>query len=77
MDMYTLLYLKWITTRTYSVSTGSSAQCYVAAGWDPVWGVSPVVLHGRALISQHRQVLQVRFSEELPDKSDNESHLGM
>ena len=30
MDMYTLLYLKWITNRTYCL-TGNSAQCYVAA----------------------------------------------
>ena len=30
MDSYTLLYLKWITTRTY-YSTWNSAQCHVAA----------------------------------------------
>ena len=28
MNMYTLLYLKWITNNLYS--TGSSAKCYVA-----------------------------------------------
>ena len=28
-DLYTLLYLKWITSPLYS--TGNSAQCYVAA----------------------------------------------
>ena len=31
MDMYTLLYLKWITNRDLLSSTGNSAQCYVAA----------------------------------------------
>ena len=31
MDMYTLLYLKWITNRSLLYSTGNSAQCYVAA----------------------------------------------
>ena len=31
MDMYTLLYLKWTTNKELLWSTGSSAQCYVAA----------------------------------------------
>ena len=31
MDMYTLLYLKWITNKEPLYSTGNSAQCYVAA----------------------------------------------
>ena len=31
MDMYTLLYLKWITNDDLLDSTGNSAQCYVAA----------------------------------------------
>ena len=31
MDMYTLLYLKWITNQDLLYSTGNSAQCYVAA----------------------------------------------
>ena len=31
MDMYALLYLKWITNKDILYSTGSSAQCYVAA----------------------------------------------
>jgi len=31
MDMYTLLYLKWITHKDILYSTGNSAQCYVAA----------------------------------------------
>ena len=32
MDMYALLYLKWITNKDLWYSTGNSAQCYVA-GW--------------------------------------------
>ena len=32
MDMYTLLYLKWITNKGQLYSTWSYAQCYVAAG---------------------------------------------
>jgi len=31
MDMHTRLYLKWITNRDLTYSTGNSAQCYVAA----------------------------------------------
>ena len=31
MDMYTLLYLKWVTNKDLLWSTGNSAQCYVGA----------------------------------------------
>ena len=31
MDMYTLLYLKWITIKDLLDGRGNSAQCYVAA----------------------------------------------
>ena len=31
MDMYTLLYSKWITNKNLVYSTGNSAQCYVAS----------------------------------------------
>ena len=31
MDMYTLLYLKWVTKKDLRYNTGDSAQCYVAA----------------------------------------------
>ena len=31
MDMYTLLYLKWITNKALLYSTGNFAQCYVGA----------------------------------------------
>ena len=31
IDMYTLLYLKWITNKDLLCSTGNSAQCSVAA----------------------------------------------
>ena len=30
MDMYILLYLKWITNKDLLCSTGNSAECYVA-----------------------------------------------
>ena len=31
MDMYTLLYLKWIANKALLHSTGNPAQCYVTA----------------------------------------------
>ena len=31
INMYTLLYLKWITNMDLLYSTGNSAQCYAAA----------------------------------------------
>ena len=31
MDLYTVLYLKWITNKDLLYSTGNSAPCYVAA----------------------------------------------
>ena len=31
MDMYTLLYFKWMTNKDLLYSTGNSAQCYMAA----------------------------------------------
>ena len=38
MDMYTLLYLKWIMNKDLLYSTGNSVQCYVAAGWEESLG---------------------------------------
>jgi len=39
MDMYTLLYLKWITHKDLLDSIRNSAQCYVAAWMGGVFGV--------------------------------------
>ena len=38
MDMYTLLYFKWITNKDLLYSTGNSAQCYIAAQMGGVGG---------------------------------------
>ena len=39
MDMYILLYLKWMTSKDVLYSTGHSAKCYVAVwGGRGVWG---------------------------------------
>ena len=54
MDMYTLLYFKWITKKDVLYSTGNSAQCYMAAwmggefggGWIHVYvWLSPFAVH--------------------------------
>ena len=54
MDMYTLLYLKWITNKDLLCSTGNSAQRHVAAGMGGEFGgewirvnvwLSPLVVH--------------------------------
>ena len=56
MDMYTLLYLKWITNKDLLYTTGDSAQRYVAAqmggfrGRMETW-LSPCAVHLR--LSQH------------------------
>ena len=38
MDMYTFLYLKWITNKNLLYSTCNSTQCYVPAWMGWVWG---------------------------------------
>ena len=52
MDMYTMLYLKWITNKVLLYRTRNCAQCYVTSWmrgefggeWIHVW-LSPFVLH--------------------------------
>ena len=34
IDMYTLVYLKWITNKDLLYSTGNSAQYYVQSKWE-------------------------------------------
>ena len=43
VDMYTLLYLKWITNKDLLYSTGNSAQCYVAVWMEESLGESGYV----------------------------------
>ena len=60
MDMYTLLYLKWITSKDLLYSTGNVAQYYVAAWMGGEFGgewihvcvwLSPFAVHLK--LSQH------------------------
>ena len=45
MDMYTLLYLKWITKKDLQFSTWNSAQCYVAAWMERDFGENGYILY--------------------------------
>ena len=54
MDMYTLLYLKWINNKDVLYSTWNSAQCYMAAWMEGEFGgewthvyvwLSPFTIH--------------------------------
>ena len=38
INIYTLLYLKWITNKDLLCSTGSSAQCLWQPGWEESLG---------------------------------------
>ena len=60
MEMYTLLYLKWITNKDLLYSTWNSVQCYVAAWMGGEFGgewihvlvqLSPFAVHLK--LSQH------------------------
>ena len=74
MDVYTLLYLKWVTKKDLLYSTGNSAQCYMAAWmggefgreWIPVcvW-LSPFAIHLK--LSQH--CLLICFESESVSRS--------
>ena len=46
MDMYTLLYLKWITNKDLLYCIGNSAQCYVAAWMGRVLGENGYPYYG-------------------------------
>ena len=66
MDMYTLLYLKWITNKDLPYSAWNSAQCYVAVCTGGMFGgewihvyvwLSPFTVHLKhcqLAISQHK-----------------------
>ena len=68
MDMYSLLYLKWITNKDLLYSTWNSVQCYVAA-WTGgefegewihvyVW-LSPFAVHLK--LSQHCELAILQY----------------
>ena len=49
--MYTLLYLQRITSEGLPHSTGSSAQCHVAAGWEGSLGENQSQSVSRSVMS--------------------------
>jgi len=67
MDMYTLLYLKWITNKILLYSTKSSAQCFMVAWMGGEFGgewlhvyvwLSPFAVHLK--LSQHRLYIPIQ-----------------
>ena len=69
MDMYTPLYLKWITSKDLLYSTWDSAQCYVQAWMGEEFGgervcvcvwLSPFTVHLE--LSQHCLLIDYHFS---------------
>ena len=53
MDMYTLLYLKWITNKDLPYSVLNSAQCYVAAWKGGKFGEKLLIPSSQLKSSQH------------------------
>ena len=47
IDMYTLLYLKWISSENLQYSAGDSAQCYVAVWMEGGFGGEGIHVHLR------------------------------
>ena len=45
VDMYTLLYFKWITNKDLLYSTWTSAQCYVAAWMGGEFGGERILVY--------------------------------
>ena len=77
MDMYALLYLKWITSKDLLYSTRHSAQCYVAAWmggefggeWIPVYvWLSPFAVHLK-LSHFYLAISSVQFSRSVMSDS--------
>ena len=46
MDMYTLLYLKWITTRTYGIAHGTRLSVMWQPGWENSGENGHMYIHG-------------------------------
>ena len=77
MDMYTLLYLKWITNKDLLYSTWNSAQCYEAAWMGGEFGgkgmhvyawLSPFTVHLKLSQHSYLAITSVQFSRSvMPD----------
>ena len=78
MDMYTLLYLKWITNKDLLYSTGNFAQCYVATWMGGEFGgewthvyvwLSPFAVHLK--LSQHCSLISYTTIQKFLKKMFN------
>ena len=59
MDMYTLLYLKWINNKDLLFSTENSAQCYVPAwmGREKIDTCIHILLNPFAIHRKHHNIV--------------------
>ena len=75
MDMYTLLYLKWITNKDLLYSTGNSAQCYMAARVGGSLGENGYTyMYGKSLCCLPETItLSIRYSPLQNKKSSSQN----
>ena len=67
MDMYTLLYLKWITNKDLLYSTGNSAQCYMSAWMRGEFGGEWIYVYvWLSPLGVHLKLSQHCYSDTLP-----------
>ena len=62
MNMYTLLYLKWITNKKLLYSTWNSSQCCVAAWMTGEFGKWIMYMYGGVLFAIYLKLLQNCYS---------------
>ena len=86
MNMYTLLYLKWITNKKLLYSTQNSSQCCVAAWMTGEFGEWIMYMYGWVLFAIYLKLLQncylprwQEYTEELHKKDlhDPGNHNGV
>ena len=86
MDMYTLLYLKWITNKDLLYSTWNSAQCCVAAGMGGEFGgewiqayvwLSPFAVHLKQSQHCYLAIFQYKRKEKVKKKRPHHARPGI
>ena len=75
MDIYTVLYLKWITNKDLLYSTGNSARCYMAARVGGSLGENGYTyMYGKSLCCLPETItLSIRYSPLQNKKSSSQN----
>ena len=71
MEMDTLLYLTWRTSKDLLDSTGNSAQCSVITLWSPGGGTGEGIVRECGMDMNTLLYLTWRTSKDLPDSTGN------